>query len=381
MLGGFSEARSTSAFCNRMKILHIAPLNVAGVPYSMVDMQRRFGHDARLVTLHRNAFGFPEDICLDLPLPRNPLAQKWRDFKRGIQKTAIRIGGHNPDTFLPLYHPHNVFEHVYFRWDDIRRSPSVRKAIRDFGLDDFEVVHYDGGLDFFRDARLAKRWKQEGKKIVCHYMGSDLRVRGIHRVMDQLSDLNLTNESDHLLRHPNIHYIYIPFDPTPFRVRSAENKPLRIIHSPTNRAMKGTHLILPVIERLKKIRDIEFVLAEGMPHADVLAIKQTCDIAIEQVGNLGGTGYGRNSLESLSMGIPTVTEMTPDYIAWLPENPFFLVTADTLFEKLLELIDDAELRRRLSTKGRKWVERYHSYESVYRSLLELYRRHGILPNE
>jgi hypothetical protein len=361
-----------------MKILHVAPLNVAGVPFSMVDMQRRFGHDARLVTLHRNAFGFPEDICLDLPLPRGRTARLWRDFKRTAQQNSLNISGRNPDTFLPIYRPQNVFERIYFRWDDLRRSSHVHRAVREFVLNEFDVIHYDGGLDLFRDARLAKEWKRGGKKIVCHYMGSDLRVRGIHRVMDELSDLNLTNESDHLLRHPNIHYIYLPFDSSPFSVRTKENKRLRIIHSPSNRAMKGTHLILPIIERLRKVRDIEFVLAEGMSHADVLAIKQTCDIAIEQVGNLGGTGYGRNSLESLSMGIPTVTEMTSDYLAWLPENPFVLASADTLYEKLMQLIDDLALRRHLAQRGRQWVERYHSYESVHRRLVELYRQHGIL---
>lgn len=361
-----------------MKILHVAPINVAGVPYNMMDLHRRFGHEARLVTLHQNAFDFPEDICLHLPLSRTPLAHRWRDYKRTAQKLALRIGGQNPETFLPIYRPNNALERAYFWLSDVRRSSVINKAIREYELERFDIIHYDGGVDFFRDARLAKKWKKVGKKIVCHYMGSDLRVRGIHPVMDRLSDLNITNESDHLLRHPNIHYIFIPFDASAFTLRTQENERLRIIHSPTNRAMKGTELIIPVIARLKKGREIEFLLIENTPHSKVLEIKQTCDIAIEQVGNYGGTGYGRNSLESLALGIPTVTEMTPDYVAWLPENPFVLATPETLYDRLIELIDNPNLRRSKAVHGRAWVEKYHSYESVYQRLIELYFKHGII---
>ncbi|MGH2568757.1 MAG: hypothetical protein ACRDGA_10480, partial [Bacteroidota bacterium] len=196
--------------------------------------------------------------------------------------------------------------------------------------------------------------------------------------MDELSDLNLTNESDHLLRHPNIHYMYIPFDASEYRVRTYDNTRLRIIHSPSNRATKGTEIIIPVMQRVQRERNVEFVLVEGKPHQEVVEIKQTCDIAIEQVGNYGGTGYGRNSLETLAMGIPTVTEITPDYIAWLPENPFILATPESLFDRVIELIDNPNLRRQKGSEGRSWVEKYHSFQSANDRLMEHYRNHGIL---
>ncbi|MEP0821992.1 MAG: glycosyltransferase [Ignavibacterium sp.] len=354
-----------------LRILHIAPLNVAGVPFAMMDMQKRFGHTARLVTLHRNRFGFPEDVCLDLPLPRGHLADAWRRKK-------IRARRNTPAGKAPILKPRNILERLYWRFDDAWRAPAIRRAVKDHGLDAFDIIHYDGGMDAFRDARLAREWKRQDKKIVCHYMGSDLRDRGIHSDMDRISDLNLTNESDHLLLHDNIHYIFIPFDTTPYQVRTKENSTLRIIHSPTNRAMKGSEHVIRVIERLRKLRRIEFVLAEHRQHADVIRLKSTCDIAIEQVGNHGGTGYGRNSLETLAMGIPTITDMTPECVAELPDHPFILATPETLLERLVELIDDPDLRRAHALKGRSWVEEHHSYESVHDRLLSLYRAHGIL---
>ncbi len=360
-----------------MKVLHVAPLNVAGVPYNMVEMQRRFGAEARLVTLHRNVFTFPEDISLNLPLPRNRLAQWWRTTKRKAPRLTAKIG---PGLNGParVYAPRNILESAYFNFDDLRRQRRVEEAIECYRLDEFEIIHYDGGLDFFRDSRVAVHWKRQGKKIICHYMGSDLRIRGVVPAIDKISDLNLTNESDHLLLHPDIHFLYIPFDVSPFVVRRRENERLRIVHSPTNRAMKGTELILPIIDAVKKVRDIEFVLIENTRLNEVIRIKETCDIAIEQVGNYGGTGYGRNSLETLALGIPTITEMTPDYEAWLPENPFVLATPDSLYKKLLELIDSPVLRSEKSALGRQWVEKYHSYEAVHNRLMDLYREHNVL---
>ncbi len=360
-----------------MKVLHVAPLNVAGVPYLMTDMQRRFGVEATLVTLHRSTLTFPEDICLNLPLPRNKLAQWWRVRKAGEQKPVERYEAVSTSP-PPIHTPKNVFEEAYFRYDDRRRERSVEDAIERYNLDRFDVIHYDGGMDFFRDSRTAKRWKKAGKKIICHYMGSDLRVRGVAPEMDALSDLNLTNESDHLLLHKDIHYLYIPFDITRYEAVAPRAGKLKIVHAPTNRSMKGTAFILPVVEAVRKVRDIEFVLIENTPHEEVLRIKQTCDIAIEQVGNLGGTGYGRNSLETLAMGIPTITEMTLDYVAWLPENPFILASRDTLFDVLLNVIDHPELRAEIGTRGRKWVNKYHSYESVHARLEQLYREHHII---
>jgi glycosyltransferase involved in cell wall biosynthesis len=360
-----------------MKVLHVAPLNVAGVPYLMADMQRRFGAETTLVTLHQSTLAFPEDICLNLPLPRNKLAHWWRVRKSGDPIPIERYEASSGST-TPVHSPKNLFEDVYFRYDDRRREQAVEEAIERHRLDQFDVIHYDGGMDFFRDSRIAKRWKAQGKKIVCHYMGSDLRVRGIVPEMDSLSDLNLTNESDHLLLHRDIHYLYIPFDAKPYTSASSHPGPLRIVHAPTNRSMKGTAFILPVIEAVKKVREVEFVLIENTRHDEVLRIKQSCDIAIEQVGNLGGTGYGRNSLETLAMGIPTITEMTPDYLVWLPENPFILATRSTLYEVLLNIIDQSDLREEFANKGRSWVQRYHSYESVHARLEQLYREHLIL---
>ncbi|MGE5499750.1 MAG: hypothetical protein ACM3Q2_16890, partial [Syntrophothermus sp.] len=63
------------------KILHIAPMNYAGVPYSFYDMHLKCGDYSRIITLHKNERSFPEDICLNFPLPGSGFARKWRKKK------------------------------------------------------------------------------------------------------------------------------------------------------------------------------------------------------------------------------------------------------------------------------------------------------------
>ena len=234
-------------------------------------------------------------------------------------------------------------------------------------------------MDFFRDLRFAKEIKKRNKKIVCCYFGSDLRTRGIFKELDEMSDLNLTVEFDHLNLHSNINYIHFPFNVSESEIIKKNNDKIKIIHSPTNRKFKGTDKILKAINEIDKLRQIEFILIENMDRNKVLEIKKHCDLAIDQVGGeLGGTGYGKNSIENLSMGVPTITEFTKEYLEFINDNPFIHSTIEKLKDNLIRFIDNEALRTEYAAAGRKWAEKYHSYSSVNKILQEYYTNHNIL---
>ena len=332
------------------------------------------GDYSRLITYHKNRLDFPEDICLNLPLPDFSLARKWRMNKGGLVRSSTS------DT-APFFQPHNIIEGIYFRYNDQSRKKKVEKAIADYALDSFDIIHYDGGLDLYRDSSQALKWKKKGKKIVCCYYGSDLRSRGLIRELDEISDLNITSEYDHLALKQDLHYLFYPYNPreVPGRELNSDGK-LRIIHAPTNRQFKGTDLIIQVIEKLKGDRKFEFILLENVPRSTVLEQKKLADICIDQVGgNGGGTGYGKAGLESLAMGIPTITNMTAEYARWLPENPFVVANnGRELSDALVMLIDDAQLRMKKASEGIEWVKKYHGFTSVNQKLKELYRLKKII---
>lgn len=360
------------------RILHIAAENFAGVPYDFMQMHNQYGDYSRLITQYRSGLSFQEDICLDFPVPKSNLAKIWR--RKKISDTS-KPNIPNLKTSEFYFRPKNLLEQIYFQMSDLLRSGKIAKVINDFALETFDIIHYDGGLDFFRDSRLAKEWKKRGKKIVCCYFGSDLRARGLIKEMNEISDLNITSEFDHLALKSDIHYLFYPYNISELPAKRENNeKKIKIVHSPTNRMFKGTDLIIGVIEKIKKIRDIEFFLLEKMERQRVLEIKSGSDICIDQVGGkLGGTGYGKAGLETLGMGIPTITNMTDDYKNWFPENPFIVANnGDELFERLIELIDSKDYRNKVGEESKKWVTKYHGYEAVNRNLHKLYSESGII---
>lgn len=352
-----------------LKILHIAPQNFAGMPLDFVRMHNKSGDKSRLITLFKNTLNFDEDICLNFKLAAGKGAKLWRDSKIEI----------NSPFKLKYFKPKNLAEKIYFKLRDEKNKNKINSAIKKYNLFDFDIYHFDGGMDFYRDLRFAKELKKKNKKIITCYFGSDLRTRGIFKELDEMSDLNLTVEYDHLQLHKNINYIFFPFDTSDYEIIKRNNNKIKIIHSPTNRKFKGTEKILKVISEVDKLRDIEFILLENVDRQKVLEIKNTCDLAIDQVGGeMGGSGYGKNSIENLSMGIPTFTEFTDDYLKFIIDNPFIHSTTETLEENLISLIDNENLRNDISVKGRKWVERFHSFESVNRKLMEYYKINNIL---
>ncbi len=357
-----------------LKILHLAPQNYAGVPYDFYKMHLACGDFSRLITYHKNPLQFQEDICLNLPLPNFSLVKKWRRVK-------VHQREDNQIAKAPYFIPRNIGERFYFTLNDKLKKQTIERIVAEYDLDDFDIIHYDAGLDFFRDASQAKKWKKEGKKIVCCYYGSDLRIRGLIKELDDISDLNISSEYDHLALKSDLHYLFYPYDPSELpQKKKIENENILIVHSPTNRKYKGTELIISVIERIKKEKKIDFVLMENEDRSKVLDVKSGADICIDQVGgSMGGTGYGKAGLETLAMGIPTITNMTEDYAGWLPENPFVVANnANELYAKLNELIDNKNLRHELGKKGKTWVKKYHSYESVNLKLMELYKLKNII---
>jgi hypothetical protein len=362
-----------------LKILHLCDQNWVGTASTFVKYHRKMGNYSRLVTLSRCASGFEEDISLDLPLVRG---NRFDMALKGIMNLVHRGAPKSEDVNgIRVWRPRSRFEGLLFTLRDTLWAPRIYSAIERHDLLDFDIYHLESGGGFFRDSRIIRKLKAMGKRIVCYYLGTDLRDRGVIPEIDELSDLNITTEFDHLRLHPNLRFSFLPFEVDRFEVRDKENERLRICHAPRNRLLKGTAGIIDVCREMESRHDIELVLIEDVPHDEALRTKMTCDIAIDQIGDLGGTGYGVNSLETLSMGIPTLTSFTPEFEAFLPQHPFIVVNRGNLSEKLEEVILDRDLRRRKAGEGRRFVEEYHSAETVLKSLYAMYREMGWVDDE
>ena len=131
-------------------------------------------------------------------------------------------------------------------------------------------------------------------------------------------------------------------------------------------------------KKLKQEHDIEFILMEREPHNKIMEEKYKCDINIDQISNTGGWGYGMNSIESLSMGICTVTNMNSHMKKFMPNHPFYEIDESNLYGQLEYLILNPKLIMEYGKKGKKWVDENHNYLNVTGTLYEYYLQSGII---
>lgn len=352
------------------RILHIAPANTSGVPGQFVQTERQLGYDSRLVTLFPDPRNYFQDICLNLPFI-DFAPTKWiKKLVSNPQKLKIVNTAPQPESIPIVWRPHSIAEKVLVAFRDKWWQPLIQRAISEFHLDEFDVYQLDGGLGFFRNASFILDMHKRGKKIICCYTGSDLRTRGAIEPIDAISQANVTVEFDHLTLHPNIHHVFFPFDATRFeRHEHHDNsKPVIIGHAPTNRAAKGSYVIIPILENLKKDFNIKIELIEGLPYEQALERKRACDIFVDQIGDLG---YGINSLEAMAMGIPACSCLAPGFADMYADHAFVDINGENLAEQIIPLIQDADARRSVGERGRQWVRENHDAEKVVRKIHRL----------
>jgi len=357
-----------------MRILYISPEHVSGTLTMFQAAHRRRGNECRFVTLFHSHYDFDEDICLHIPLM--PGNRVFIALKRGFHRLQGVDTKRTLQGFPPLWKPNSRLEAALFRLRDGLIAPRIYRAIKEYRLDTFDIIHLEQGMGFFRDGRVIKEWRRQGKKFVCFYHGTDVRNRGIIPAVEEVSDLHLTSEWDLMSMHPRMEYLYLPIDTKQFQTVNVEGDPVRICHAARIPEFKGTKFVIQALERLKKECRVELVLMENVSHRRALELKKSCHIAVDQLTNLGGWGYGMSSLESLAMGIPTLTNIHPDMEAKIPGHPFIHATPETIEAELRHLIEDVDYRRRKGQEGRIWVEKVHDIEVVTDQLYGYYRREG-----
>ncbi len=359
-----------------MKILYIAPENTVGTLNLWQQAHEARGNECLFITLYRAKHDYDAGICLDLPLVRaNEMYMTARH--RYYQLFRGNLGDYSERSgYPPQWNPHHWLEKKYFQLRDWIWKFKIEPVIEKYQLLDYDIIHLEWGLEFYRDGRFVEQLAGLGKPVSCTYHGQDLRTRGVIPPIDRISGLNLTSELDLLEKHPNLHYLFLPFDTSQFSPAAGMNDKLRICHSPTNRYYKGSETIIPACEQLAREEEIEFVLLENRPHSEVQSVKQGCDILIDQVHNRGGWGYGMNSVEALAMGLCCVTELVPQYVDFIPDHPFVNVNADKIYDVLKKLVRDRDRILDYKQRGRDWVVKHHDLHNTAAVLYGYYQELG-----
>lgn len=141
------------------------------------------------------------------------------------------------------------------------------------------------------------------------------------------------------------------------------DRPLRIVHAPTHRRVKGTELILGALDALKQegLR-FELTLVEGLSQAEARKRYEEGDVLIDQ---LFAGWYGGLAVELMALGKPVLVYLRDEDLKHIPEQmrrelPFINVDPFTVKERLREVLTMPRKQLvELAIKSRAFVEKWH----------------------
>ncbi len=372
-----------------LRILHL-PVDLGGHARALAAAQRQMGHEARAVSLVYSPLGFNGDECL-----------------ASSGGTCGRLANREIGRFRLLWQ--SLFwadvVHCHFGQSCLSvRSLPLPDARRQGKLAETLIVGY-ARLLWLKDLTL---WRLAGKRIAMTFYGDDIRLNRvalkrepwshhglptIRAAQESLDDLKLaligrlaeagaqmfvTNPDLLAVLPPSAAFLpYGHVDPAAYSDRPPRvDGPLRFVHMPTDRNVKGTVFFLEAIAQLKREGfDIELTLVENRANSQALAILADHDVLLDQlrVGWFGGV-----AIEAMAMGKPVVAHINladlaltpPDYAAALPIIP---CSPDIVVDVLRRLasMPRGELRA-LGARSRAFVVDRHAPENAAKLTLAAY---------
>lgn len=161
--------------------------------------------------------------------------------------------------------------------------------------------------------------------------------------------------------------------PVELPAKAVSMQSLRILHSPSHPAAKGSPLVIKAIQSLKdKGHAIELVLLHGKPHSQVIQEIQRCDFVVDQL--YSDTPMAGFATEAAWFGKPAVVGGYGfDYLkTFVPEGmwpPSKTCHPDEIEQAIESLIVNREERLRLGAEAQKFVrEKWNAAEVARRYL-------------
>jgi hypothetical protein len=142
--------------------------------------------------------------------------------------------------------------------------------------------------------------------------------------------------------------------------------------------IKTTHIIVPTIKKLKADGyPVELVFCTNIPNWDVRFYQAQSDIVIDM---LTFGFFGANIREAMMLGKPAICFLRPEWLesmraevpGYVDELPVVSATPQTVYQVLVDLINNPERRRELGRRGREFALRWHSRQAAGRRFDAIY---------
>lgn len=106
----------------------------------------------------------------------------------------------------------------------------------------------------------------------------------------------------------------------------------------------------------------------GLNTAEMTRLMHSCDVLVAPSHR--EEGFGLPAAEALASGIPCILTSIPSYLSWGEPHDYALFAPEgnavELGERLMQLLDDEELRERLRSRGREIAEQWRAGHTAAR---------------
>lgn len=164
------------------------------------------------------------------------------------------------------------------------------------------------------------------------------------------------------------------------------DRPLRVLHAPNHRELKGTRYFVQAVEELSREGvPIELVLAEKLPNNKIRELMKSVDVVADQL-IIGW--YAMFALEAMSLSKPVLCYLRDDLkrlyvdagLVDVDEIPLINCSPSTVKETLRKLVMNRHELHGIGLRGRAFVEKHHSLDAIGKTFDAINRSLGVMPS-
>jgi glycosyltransferase involved in cell wall biosynthesis len=333
-----------------MNILHLTSTDPAGSVINFVNaINRHTGHRARAITTHRmEEFEFPADV-------------HWifdaGDEIEALLEQADVLHLHKVDTDFTI--------EINMPKSGICRKFNVGELLKKFP--NKKVVYHVHGHPYERGnvEENAANYRQLGGKVLCSTPDMEQMYKPHYDGVEYFPNCVPVDD-----------VLYLP-RPTDKLIPGADGVERFVVcQTPTHTVLKNCHVIEQAVKNISSEFPVIYDKVWGMPQHFALRRKRNCHVAFDHLEGY----YGMSSLESLSMGKPTIAGLSDytaeaikkffstDWLPWVDVKP----TQEDVEQYLKVLLRDNEARAKVGAESRKFMKEVWSDKAIAQRLAALY---------
>lgn len=350
-----------------MKVIHL-PTAVGGNAWNLSSAEKKHGIDSTVLNIGNSKFGFGCDIKKDWDKNKFTYPIKaYLFYKKAIHNYDIFHFNFGRTIFDYKFSMINMIDLIYLK----RKNKKIVVTYQgsDSRLAKYSMDNYD--INYFKSysqKQLKKEYKVDKRKIQ--------RFKKVAKYADIVYATNpdLLNVLPKNTKYRP--YTKLQIDEWTPSYSDYNKEEICIVHAPTNRVIKGTDIVIRVIESLKKKYKINFLLIEDMSNDKAIELLKKADIVIDQL-YIGF--YGGLAVESMALGKPVVAYIREDDLKHIPkqmrdEIPIINANESNLEEVLIKLFEQKSDLNKIALNSRRFVENWHDSMKIATDIISDYKK-------